>query len=453
MDDLNLSSDESVIYKSQKIISSGSGYEAIITDRRFILAESGAGTIREDLPFTAIALAVPEFNSLREPVILLSIASPDGGKRELELIFVHVVGDLNVQDRDRCLATLRARDVTVEGPVHQVIPPSLVRRGTAEDSVGSDGENVRPAVPEWTVYGTPRYIKQAPEEAPPRSPLVPVIAALLVIGLCIGGILIAGHLFGSNPVPGAVTVSGQEAGVTETVTPTQALLPETTAVPTLNLPSAAGAIPSDGVWVRVSYPGNFSGTVGAEGWMTEVNGSGTQLYQLPVHDTTIGGTIEKQDGSGNILDIVLYNGGTPVSESTTAKPWGAVDLDIPVGPALMNGPVTTAATLATPAVAAAATPDTSLLLHEIPATGVWVRVAYPGNFTGTISANGIGQDVNSSGDQFYQLSMATGTIDGFIEKGDGSGENMIVQVYKDGTLVTYDNTSAPLGTVEIHTTV
>ena len=42
MDDLNLSSDESVIYKSQKIISSGSGYEAIITDRRFILAESGA---------------------------------------------------------------------------------------------------------------------------------------------------------------------------------------------------------------------------------------------------------------------------------------------------------------------------------------------------------------------------------------------------------------------------
>jgi len=204
------------------------------------------------------------------------------------------------------------------------------------------------------------------------------------------------------------------------------------------------------VWVRVSYPGNFSGAVGAQGWMIGVNGSGTQLYHLPVHDAVIEGTVDKLDGSGNTLDIGIYNGGTLVSESTTAKPWGSVDLTVPIGPAIMNVPETTATT---PTIAAAPTPDTSLILHEIPPSGIWVRVTYPGNFTGTITANGLARDVNSSGDQFYQLSMSSGMIGGFIDKGDGSGKNMIVQIYNDGTLVTYGNTSVPLGMVEIHARV
>jgi len=89
----------------------------------------------------------------------------------------------------------------------------------------------------------------------------------------------------------------------------------------------------------------------------------------------------------------------------------------------------------------------------VPATGVWVRVAYPGKYTGTIAANGIAHEVNSSGDQIYQFPMTRGTVDAFMEKEDGSEKNMILQVYKDGALVTYDNTTTPLGVVEIHTTV
>jgi hypothetical protein len=450
MDNLNLASDESVIYRSQKIICSGTGYEVVLTGRRFILAESGSRTIREDLPFTAIVLAVPEFNTLREPVILLTIMEPDGTRKQLELIFVHVLGDLNVQDRDRCMSVLRARNVTVEGSLNQARPPSPVRRDSAGAVATGDEVNVRPAVPEWTVYGTPRYIRKAPEEAPPGSPLVLIIAAVLIIGLFIGGILIAGHLVESKPIPGTDTMPGQETGITENIIPTPAQLPETTPGSVPNALSATGAVPADGVWVRVSYPGNFSGTVGAQGWMISVNGSGTQLYQLPVHDAVIEGMVEKQDGSANILDIGIYNGGTLVSESTTAKPWGSIDLDTPVGPAIMNVQETIPPT---PAIAALPTPDTSLILHEIPPSGIWARVTYPGNFTGMFYADGMARDVNSSGDQFYQIPIIRGPIDGFINKGDGSGKNMIVQIYKDGTLVTYGNTSAPLGTVEVHTKV
>jgi hypothetical protein len=330
-----------------------------------------------------------------------------------------------------------------------------MRRGSDESATGSDGENVRPATPEWTIFETSRYTRQQePEDVKaPRSPLVLIIAALLIAGLCIGSILIIGHIIGSESANATDRVQGEGpvgSMATESVPPTLIQTPETTAVPPTEVPLTPGAVPADGIWIRVSYPGNFSGSVGAEGWISDVNGSGTQVYQLPVHDTTIEGTIEKQDGSGNILDVGIYNGGTLVSGSATSKPWGSIDLDTPIGPAIMSGPETATAT---PTIAVPPTPDTSIVMHAVPPTGIWVRVAYPGNFTGTISTNGLGQDVNSSGDQFYQLSMSSGSIDGYIEKGDGSVKNMVVQVYKDGTLVTYGNTSAPLGTVEIHTTV
>jgi hypothetical protein len=452
MENLNLAGDEPVVYKSQKIISSGTGYEAILTDRRFILTEHGTGTIREEFSLGSLVLAVPGFNTLREPVILLTVSVPDGNTRQLELIFVHTAADLNIQDRDKCLAALKTRNVAVGGVPHQAAPPSLMQRGRTEADTESEVVTTRPAVPEWTVFGTPRYTlpKAQDAAAPARSPLFLIIAVLLIIGICIGGVLIAGQVMGSKPAPATVVVPGTETPVPESVVPTPALVPETTAVPYQDTTSVAGAVPANGIWIRVSYPGNFSGSVGAQGWMTEVNGSGTRLYVLPVHDTLLEGSVSKQDGSGNTLDLGVYNGGVLVSGFSTAKPWGTIDINMPVGPALMNSPVTS--TVA-PTIALPPTPDTSLVLHSVPLTGVWVRVAYPGNFTGSITTNGLARDVNNSGDQFFQFPMTSGTIDGFIAKGDGSVKNLIVQVYKDGAMVTYGNTSAPLGTVEIHTTV
>ena len=44
-------------------------------------------------------------------------------------------------------------------------------------------------------------------------------------------------------------------------------------------------------------------------------------------------------------------------------------------------------------------------------------------------------------------------IDGSIEKQDGSVKNLIIEVYKDGALISQSYTSTPLGVVDIHTGV
>ena len=300
-----------------------------------------------------------------------NLTGPGG---ELELIFVHVIGDLNVQDRDRCLSALRALKVTVEGSLHQARPPSPVRRDSAGAAVTSEGENVRPAVPEWTVYGTPRYIRQAPEEAPPQSPLVLIIAAVLIIGLCIGGILIAGHLTESKPVPGTDTVPGQEAGVTKNIIPTKALLPGNDTRSCPECPFRNGCDSRRWCVGQGILPGEFFRNCGSRGMDDRGERYRDTLYHLPVHDAVIEGTVDRLDGSGNTLDIGIYNGGTLVSESTTAKPWGSVDLTVPIGPAYRECSGNYRHNTNNRNCFPHRTPHLSCT--KFPPSGIWVRVTY-----------------------------------------------------------------------------
>ncbi|MDD4136492.1 MAG: hypothetical protein PHT99_01175 [Methanoregula sp.] len=454
MDNLNLDSDESVIFKEENLIISGVGHEAIFTGKRLILIESGTAKTREDIPYTEIDLAASGTNTLREPVITITARSPDGIPRETELIFIHQAGGLNIRDRDRCIIILRDLKVPVVAGPSLAAPLPVGMRGAADTMTpGDDGPKARPAVPEMSIFGLSRSSRELPpEESSGRSTLVMIAVVFLVLGVVIAGIF----LTGAGKGPGASTAQ-KPVTSTESVTtpaPGQAQSPASAPVPTATTIPAwvlqPGDTPQNGIWVRITYPGRFTGSLTARGWNSEVNSTGTYLYQLPVHDTTIEVLVEKMDGSAGKMDVEILNGGAVISKSTTIKPYGTVDLHVDVGPAVISKPeVTVVPTV----VSVIPTPDTSLVLHEVPATGVWVRVAYPGKYTGTIAANGIAREVNSSGDQIYQFPMTRGTVDAFMEKEDGSEKNMILQVYKDGALVTYDNTTTPLGVVEIHTTV
>ena len=96
-----------------------------------------------------------------------------------------------------------------------------------------------------------------------------------------------------------------------------------TAVPTTVVQNG---IPPAGVWVRIMYAGNFSGSVGASGRMTAVTGSGDQLYQIPAKNEIVEAAVQKLDGSGNPLTVIFYNDGVVVKTGTTSSPNGSLDL-------------------------------------------------------------------------------------------------------------------------------
>jgi hypothetical protein len=86
------------------------------------------------------------------------------------------------------------------------------------------------------------------------------------------------------------------------------------------------SIPQTGVWVRVIYPGNFTGSIGSAGKMRPVTGSVDQFYQVPTVDGIVQALIQKQDGSGNVLNAEVYRNGTMVKNVSITVPRGTIDL-------------------------------------------------------------------------------------------------------------------------------
>ncbi len=132
---------------------------------------------------------------------------------------------------------------------------------------------------------------------------------------------------------------------------------------------------------------------------------------------------------------------------------------IPVQPTVKVTVVPTAVTtsptaIPTPEITMTTEPlPPSAPVYLVPPNGVWVRVQYPGSYQGDIRTSAGNIAVNNTGTRYYQLVLNHGSIDTFIEKQDGSPDTLDVAVFKDGTMVSSDNTTKPLGIVNFHTDV
>jgi len=458
MDNLNLGSDESILGKIPRIIIGGVRYEATLTSRRIILAERDTGKITGDIPYPEISLVISGVNAAREPILMIKSGHSGDIQQSTDLVFVYQPAGQNIRDLEKSVAILKERGVTFQDN-------GLSGATTAKSRIGavSAGLQVDDSAPgrhpasERTVAGRPWQLRQPPpEDAREKSRFTTIAYIVVILAVLIGGAFMAEQVLKAKNSPVPATAPKHTAASTVMATPVPTtVLPPTTAPATTPSPTPASSnglmsVPVQGIWVKVSYPGNYSGYVGAEGRWTGVNSSGTRIFQLPIQNTIIDGSVEKGDGSANKLEVEIYNGGALVSRSETTRPFGVIDLHVPVGPSLGSSPVPTP-TPGAPMVVP--TPDPSLALRTVPPTGVWVRVSYPGSFSGSVGSNGDWRNVASSGDQFYQLAMKNGLVEGVIEKGDGSGKNLVVGIYRDGTLVSFVNTTKPEGIVEIHTTV
>ena len=430
-DDTYLSSDEPVLLTNHKIIIGGVRHEAVLTGKRILIIEERSGNLIEDIPFTALVMVSPGENALREPTIALTFMAPSGETRSVELIFSRQAGGLNIQERDKSFAFLRERAVPVAG-AHK--KPDA-------------GTTTRPAAHDWMPTPFQNKVSQPALAIPGgRSPFF-TIAAIIVIIVLVISVAFVYDPFGKGKAPVThVVVPKTTTAPTPVITKIPLPATELPEPPVSPGPSAtqASTIPPTGVWIRVDYLGNYTGYVKAQGYAVQLNSTGDQLYTLPARDGMVEGSIEKQDLSSDTLEAWIYQDGTLVSRVNTTRPGGMLDFHVALPPRTVTiGSVITP----TPEVTA---PEIPLPVASIPQTGVWVRVYYPGNFTGSVGPVGLMREVNSTGDQFYQLPISSGTIEGSIQKQDGSAKTLVVAIYKDGALVTRLETAVPLGVIYLN---
>ena len=88
--------------------------------------------------------------------------------------------------------------------------------------------------------------------------------------------------------------------------------------------------------------------------------------------------------------------------------------------------------------------------QAVPATGVQVHVSYLGGFKGTYGMPADLRAVQSSGDRYFEIVNATGSIQARFQKLDSSTKHdLTVAIYKDGRLLTQGTTGAGSGTVTL----
>jgi hypothetical protein len=333
MDRQYLSSDESVILTTQMIVINGMRHEAVFTSRRIILVDSTTKSIKNDIPFASIGLAVAGENTLREPTITLSINTPDGETQSVELVFIRRFIGQNFDERDKCIDTLRDRNVPTRMAAPRA-PRISLRQAAGEISGSFSGEKpaIHPPAQEWAPTIFPYTLRQAPPDEPPERLIFRQVAVvILVFAVIAGGVIFYGQFIKGKPSSAIKPVNGSA--------PSNATAPPPFPVPTiLETPSPAASpvpgslseriIPENGVWVRVQYPGNYVGYIGAQGIFKQINSSGEQLVQLPVISAMVEGSLEKQDGSKDNLIVDVYRDGTLVASSNTTTPHGVVDVHV-----------------------------------------------------------------------------------------------------------------------------
>jgi hypothetical protein len=85
----------------------------------------------------------------------------------------------------------------------------------------------------------------------------------------------------------------------------------------------------------------------------------------------------------------------------------------------------------------------------VPPNGVWVRASYPGTYIGQIGLGGSWIEVTGTGDKFYPISTNDGLVTANFQKQDGSGDRLLLEIYKNGVMLKRGSTTTPKGIVEI----
>lgn len=169
----------------------------------------------------------------------------------------------------------------------------------------------------------------APGSVPPARPrktsyiLIAVLA--LVVLAVIGGVYLFMHgqagTPGITPTP-TITTPATTVPHTKVTTIATTVIPVTTPqqVTTPYIP-----IPKSGVWVKISYPDKYEGTVGTPGSVSDVADSGDHFYQISTSDGPVVVSIQKDDGTSTMLTVDVYKDGDLMKHAETVAPKGVVE--------------------------------------------------------------------------------------------------------------------------------
>lgn len=181
--------------------------------------------------------------------------------------------------------------------------------------------------------------------------------------------------------------------------------------------------------VRVQYDGEWSGSVGGDGSIRSVDGTGTATFDIEGDPLVVSANAQKQDGSSDTLTIQILEDGELIAERSTSAEYGVAQVTSEGGTG--DGS------------------DDSNSDESGSETAFSVRVQYSGSWQGTIGTGGSTRTVDGSGTESFDIEGSPDIISANAQKEDDSSDELIVQILEDGDVVEESSTSAEFGMVQI----
>jgi hypothetical protein len=336
-----LSSNETILLSTHNIVINTIAAEAILTSHRLMLLDfSHPQILPQDIPLASVETVTIGENTEKVPVLSLSVAAPDGTRNTIGMTFIPVQRTKRTAERDEWAKKLK--EMSMEAQQEKGIVPAELAPPWVPGEIPETPEKEKPGQSE-NVYRplkpAPKRTRSAEGQKKTRTIAIGAGIVVLIIAVLLGSYFFAPSIWGKSPaaVPAPVVpavVSTTAATPVPTPEPVETTVPVTTATPAETVPATVTVtptaepqvlIPQTGVWIRVTYDGKFTGTVGISGGLKDITGSGQGLYQIPVTEGMLLASVEKLDNSGNPLTVEFYKDGVLVKSSTTRAPKGLIE--------------------------------------------------------------------------------------------------------------------------------
>ncbi len=165
---------------------------------------------------------------------------------------------------------------------------------------------------------------QAPAPAPRRSGVLTTAILIIIVLAVLGGVYVLLSET-SAPEQPLITPTTAMTTVPTTITKPGTAVPSTT-VTTAPSPVPAPAVPSAGVWVKITYAYKYTGSVGTPGRLRDISDTGSHLYQISTSDGPVVVSVQKDDGSAAELAVDVYKNGVLMKHAQTISPKGIIEM-------------------------------------------------------------------------------------------------------------------------------
>ncbi len=417
-----LNRDESIILTTHNVSFNSLLTELILTNQRLIIFDTGHPQFRyQTIPLTTIETVIAREDAQGNPFIFLSVSpmTLDSAPQSKEFTFLRQAGGDRKQECEVWIQQLKVQIASIRQKKILATQPS------PQEDTDIIFDDTKATIIE-PVPGDETSLEISP--GPPESIISPPPA------FTFGDMEIEEGLPDSSPVPSDTTS------------------PEISPEPLESIISPPPAFTfgdtesEDGLLDASPVPPVSSEQV--------PQAAGDAIQKEPLssrfHPPTAPSAKPKVFAIVGIIIVILAIAGGAFIYSTISG-------EIPVEPSvpLVTPAITTAVTIVpTPSVQQTPVPQittvpTTQIPSMIPEKGIWVKVAYAGNFSGRVGTSGDLRQVNATGEQYYQLAITEGIVEATIQKLDGTGRQLTVEVYRNGKMVAQDSKTGPLATVDL----